>query len=310
MNIGYRTPNVKTPPRWMGDYTGRDTLVPYPIRVNPDLFNDAAAVPVKLSAIASAGTNEVQTITIDATGGTFTVTYAGQTTAAVAYNAAAGTLEDALEALSNIAPGDVQVTKAGSVFTLTFGGTLGKQNIAPVTTDASSLTGGAGTAAVATTTPGVAAATTLAVDALTGPVPAGAVLRFGTGMHAYVTADAATGDTSITVEAITADIADNSTAYYSQFNRKYIPSGTLIGRTYTERDANAAWGPAAHTDDEFLLTAFDIIDASVNPDAEGYRNGKVVKENYLPLMTRERLSGDADLLTKLRASYVCINGTD
>lgn len=103
------------------------------------------------------GTNEVQTITISATGGTFTITYSGQTTSAIAYNATAATVQAALEALSNIAVGDVSVTgSAGGPYSIEFIGTLGLQNVAAVTTNAGSLTGGAGTAVVATPTPGVA----------------------------------------------------------------------------------------------------------------------------------------------------------
>lgn len=104
----------------------------------------------------SAVTNEVQTATITGapTGGTFTLTYSGQTTAAIAYNATAATVQAALEALSNLAPGDVVVTgNAGGPYTLTFGGTLLGDNVASLTATAS-LTGG--------TSPGVTMATTTA----------------------------------------------------------------------------------------------------------------------------------------------------
>jgi hypothetical protein len=55
-------------------------------------------------------------ITADATaasGGDFTLTVDGQTTGAIAYNAAAATILAALEALSNLVPGDVTVTDGG-----------------------------------------------------------------------------------------------------------------------------------------------------------------------------------------------------
>lgn len=65
------------------------------------------------------GNNEVQTITIDATGGTFTTTFGGQTTSAVAYNARASALQTALEALSTIGSGNVSVTQPKRLFTLT-----------------------------------------------------------------------------------------------------------------------------------------------------------------------------------------------
>ena len=53
-------------------------------------------------------TNESQTVRDNnATGGTFTLTFDGQTTAPIAYNATNAVTQAALEALSNIDPGDV-----------------------------------------------------------------------------------------------------------------------------------------------------------------------------------------------------------
>lgn len=84
----------------------------------------------------SGGTNEVQTITLSSTiaGDTFNITYSGQTTTMIAYDATAETVQVALVALSNITDGDVVVTGAdGGPFTLTYGGTLGEQGVAEVT---------------------------------------------------------------------------------------------------------------------------------------------------------------------------------
>lgn len=111
----------------------------------------------------SAGTqaNEVQTVTITGTptGGTFTLTYAGQTTAGIAYNADAAAVQSALEALSNLVPGDVTVGGGpgpGTPYTVTFGGSLASSNVAEMTASGASLTGGTSpAAAVTTTTPGV-----------------------------------------------------------------------------------------------------------------------------------------------------------
>ena len=102
-------------------------------------------------------TPEVQTITVDATGGTFTVSHAGVTTAALAFNVSAAAFTTAMQGLAG--PGTCVVTGGpgssggGTPYTLTwpFGAA-----VAP-TTDPTSLTGGAGTAVVATTTPGVTA---------------------------------------------------------------------------------------------------------------------------------------------------------
>jgi hypothetical protein len=56
--------------------------------------------------------NEVQEIakTGTPTAGTFTLTYAGQTTTPIPYNATAAAIKSALEALSNIAVGDISVS--------------------------------------------------------------------------------------------------------------------------------------------------------------------------------------------------------
>ena len=57
-------------------------------------------------------TNETQTVRVtNATGGTFTLTFDGQTTAPIAFNATAAAIQAALEALSNIEPGDVVVDR-------------------------------------------------------------------------------------------------------------------------------------------------------------------------------------------------------
>lgn len=115
----------------------------------------------------SAGTDEVQTITLGGTptGGTFTLTFEGKTTAAIAWSATNNTLRDnvdaALEALPNIGTGGV-VTAVGTMtagigtLTATFsGGGRAKQLLTVMTADGSLLTGTAPTVAVAQTTPGV-----------------------------------------------------------------------------------------------------------------------------------------------------------
>ncbi|MCJ7811085.1 MAG: hypothetical protein MUP62_02670, partial [Dehalococcoidia bacterium] len=53
---------------------------------------------------------EIDQIVVDATSGTWSITFDGQTTTPLAYNASAGAVQFALEQLSNIAPGDVTVT--------------------------------------------------------------------------------------------------------------------------------------------------------------------------------------------------------
>lgn len=134
---------------------------------NSDLVRkilDAAVfvAPMTADPIASltTGTHEVQTVTITGTptGGTFTLTYAGQVTAAIAYDATAAAVLSALEALSNIAVGDVVVTGGpgpGTPYVVTFGGALGAADVAQMTANGTGLTGGTTPAVgVTTTTPG------------------------------------------------------------------------------------------------------------------------------------------------------------
>lgn len=112
--------------------------------------------------IADSGVNEVQSVTVDATAGQYKITFSGQQTADIDFDATAQELEDALVALSNIGAGDVDVTggpgDAGGTtpYTVTFQGALAETNVAEMTTQAGTtpLSGGASTAVVATTTPG------------------------------------------------------------------------------------------------------------------------------------------------------------
>ncbi|WP_194821298.1 hypothetical protein [Micromonospora sp. S-DT3-3-22] len=105
-------------------------------------------------------TEEVQTVTITGTptGGTYTLTFSGQTTAAIPYNATAAQVRTALEALSNIGSGNVTTAGGphpGTPVTVTFVGALANTNVAQMTASSASLTGGSSpTVAVSTTTGG------------------------------------------------------------------------------------------------------------------------------------------------------------
>jgi hypothetical protein len=113
---------------------------------------------VRMFSPCATDVQEVQTLTIvgGPTGGTFTITWNGQTTAGIAYNASAAAVLAALVALSNIAPGDLTVSGAnGGPYTLTWA--HGKGNVSAPTTNAAGLTGGVAPAVnVATVTAGSA----------------------------------------------------------------------------------------------------------------------------------------------------------
>lgn len=86
--------------------------------------------------------NEVQQLQIvDAEGGTFTLTFDTQTTSPIAYGATAGAVQAALEALSNVAPGDIVVTGGPDTYTFTYGGQYACTNVPQITADCTELTG-------------------------------------------------------------------------------------------------------------------------------------------------------------------------
>jgi hypothetical protein len=101
---------------------------------------------------------------------------------------------------------------------------------------------------------------------------------------------------------------------FSTVNGKvYIPSGTLVGRNYTERLAGTGFHPAIVTagvgitlDDEVYLLAFDVVDALTEDDCELYRHNALVKENFLPGYGTLH----ADALAKIRSLYSCTLGAD
>jgi len=97
-----------------------------PVEITATTSN-AGSVDVEVEELSAgvADQNEKQQVRLPAgtSGGTFTLTFEGQTTAAIAFNAAAATVQAAMEALSNIAVGDVVVTGSdGGPWTFDFPG--------------------------------------------------------------------------------------------------------------------------------------------------------------------------------------------
>lgn len=129
--------------------------------------------------------SEVQTITVTGgpTGGNFTLTFSGQTTGTIAYNATAGAVQTALEALSNVNPGDVVCAGGplpGTPVTVTFSGQYAGTDVALITDVDAGLTGGTTPAVtVTTTTPGGSgdAIGYRAPEVNTTPVPNGVAIE-------------------------------------------------------------------------------------------------------------------------------------
>lgn len=91
----------------------------------------------------SCSTSTTVILTINATGGTFTLSVSGQTTSSIPENAAASAVESALEALSTVTVATVTGSNGGP-FTITVDSSV---TAATFTANAGSLTGGTGTAA-------------------------------------------------------------------------------------------------------------------------------------------------------------------
>jgi hypothetical protein len=118
------------------------------ISFDQDLFSITASRVLKILgqarpseySLARVGVNEVQRVSHDGTGGTFTLSFAGQTTGNINWNATAADVDTALTALSNI----TSVTTTGgdlpTAVDITFTDP-GAQNVAAMTADDALLTG-------------------------------------------------------------------------------------------------------------------------------------------------------------------------
>lgn len=175
---------------WLGSRRGLSTARTVTLKVSTftsgthypnGFFPDGLALAVPTSGANSgyavplaARATEVQTVTITGTptGGTVTLTFDGETTGAIAYNATAATVLAALEALSNVDVGSVVVTGGpgpGTAWIVTFSGTqyLGA-NVPVMTASGASLTGGTSPAIAVTTTTGGGSGVTDGSDILAG----------------------------------------------------------------------------------------------------------------------------------------------
>ncbi len=127
--------------------TAMATLVPDPAvttGVSVKFGSDETEYTVT-ARTGGAGTNEVQTIDIDddVSGGTFTLTYGGQTTGTIPYDAANNIVEAAFEALSTVGLGNGTVSGSGSpTWIITFTGDLAATAVGAITGDGALLTGG------------------------------------------------------------------------------------------------------------------------------------------------------------------------
>lgn len=182
--------------------------------------------------------DEIQTITITGspTGGTFTLVWNGQTTAALNWNATAAQVQTALQNLSNVGANNCTVTGGpgpSTAFTAEFTGTLGFAAQALITRGTDSLTGGSSPDVSITRAQAGQAWTTLnsgytlqfcggIVFLTTAALSAGVGVRLSTAN--YLVVSQALQATSIDVQ-VQADIADISTLGGGVWKQKMVLLG-------------------------------------------------------------------------------------
>lgn len=140
--------------------------------------------------------------------------------------------------------------------------------------------------------------------ALKYPIPVGYILDFGAGEIFTLTTPAAAGATTL-VGTLAADVeGGESITFAGVATTVRIESGILVGRTFAERAAGTGYGlPDTTTpDDELFLVAFEVSDASINPDVTLVRHGTLIYEDKLPGWAG--LSAGAK--AAIRSRYQCV----
>ncbi|MDZ4131885.1 MAG: flagellar hook-basal body complex protein, partial [Dethiobacteria bacterium] len=149
-----------------------------------------------------AAQNEVQQINLGgATGGTFTLTYDGQTTVPLAFNATAAQVRAALANLSNLGANDIAVTGAAGSWSIEFTGSLEEQDIPLMTIDGSLLSGATGPA-VFTTVEGEAGVDEVQLIDLDGASGGNFTLTFGANTTAAIAHNATAGQVQAALELL------------------------------------------------------------------------------------------------------------
>lgn len=242
-------------------------------RLDPVLdFEDAITLPYNLAplqtytrgtvmALLTAAVNEVQSLAITATGGTYTLTWtdpitgATKTTGSLNYNDNAGTIQSALNAAGVLGTSGVGVSGSGP-YVITFSGTsyAGKaQNLLTVNTG--SLTGGSAT--VTRTTSGAAIGTAVPYSGtvlapLAAPTVAGngAGSAFGAGTYAVAVTQVTAYGESLPSPATNATVTAAQNLRVSAISSlnaavtkvRYYVNGVLMAET------TPSGGTAAQTD--------------------------------------------------------------
>jgi hypothetical protein len=207
------------------NYTGRqlqpaynpEDAIPMSLNFAP---NQAIVQGQVVAAFTGVSTSDVQTITVDAVSGTFTLSIKGldnatYTTAALAFNISTTLLTTAIDALLESAgyhlatvviTGGVGASGGGTPYAITFGGAMANY-VLPLMTATATLSGGGATATVVHTTSGVTQGTMTAYNGtkITDPTTGPTITDINTG-------GAFAGGGTAQVETATAAITTITTA--------------------------------------------------------------------------------------------------
>jgi len=169
-----------------------------------NLTLDASSATVSLGQDGFARQNERQDVALPAgvTGGTFTLTYGGDTTAPILFNAPSADVQSALEVLSSVQPGNVSVTgSAGGPWAIEFQGSLGSQDLAAATINDGNLTFGASVTTTLDGDPGPPAQNEQQIVMLPGGVTGGTfTLAHGGPVSAPILFNASAADIEAALE--------------------------------------------------------------------------------------------------------------
>lgn len=131
----------------------------------------------------------------------------------------------------------------------------------------------------------LAAATTIIVDPIPVALPTGTVLNFaGPGEFATLTAPAAVGATTLTVEALDAGIEDNDTATYlvSSSNDKVILAGTVMAQLSSGKIVPRVARPGSEEAIGILISTATENSLTASLSGYGVIIGGVIYETLLP----------------------------
>jgi hypothetical protein len=161
--------------------------------------------------------------------------------------------------------------------------------------------------AVTLTAPAAVGAAAITVAALTGAIRPGTMLNFGNpGKLAFAPNGAAAAATSIVTAPLARALITGDTTTTDANTHAVVPSGTVLGRTFAQRNAGTPLHLALDTDEEIFLVAFEVPNVNRVNDVALVRPraGVVVKENFLPNFS----TLSATIKAALRAQYLCTVG--